>query len=82
MLAFKCIYGLATQYLSNLLTVRKYSQYNLRSQVFTSGTIARILQPYNENSCETIGETGRNLSTRLTEHKRATRNGGCQESLC
>ena len=55
MLAFKCIYGLATQYLSNLLTVRKYSQYNLRSQVFTSGTIARILQPYNENSCETIG---------------------------
>ena len=31
MLAFKCIYGLAPQYLSSLLTVREYSHYNLRS---------------------------------------------------
>ena len=29
-----------------------------------------------------IGETGRNLNTRLTEHKRATRNWWCQQSHC
>ena len=29
-LAFKCIYGLAPQYLSSLLTVREYSRYNLQ----------------------------------------------------
>ena len=28
-----------------------------------------------------IGETGRNLSTRLTEHKRATRNGGVRNYI-
>ena len=29
-----------------------------------------------------IGETGRNLNTRLTEHKRAARNGGQQSRCC
>ena len=29
-----------------------------------------------------IGETGRNLKTRLTEHKRATRNGDVKQSHC
>jgi len=37
----------------------------------TSETISRILQPYNSRA----NLTGRNLNTRLAEHKRATRNG-------
>ena len=28
-----------------------------------------------------IGETGRNLNTRLTEHKRATRNGDANNNI-
>ena len=32
-------------------------------------------EQYTRSKASYIGETGRNLSTRLTEHKRATRNG-------
>ena len=49
-----------------------------------SGNISRILQPFigavykiycSDWYASYIGETGRNLTTRLTEHKRATRKG-------
>ena len=39
---------------------------------YTNDTTARPLN---------IGETGRNLNTRLTEHKRATRNGDIKNNI-
>ena len=43
-----------------------------------SPTVAWIFQPYDSvglSQATYIGKTGRNLKTRLTEHKRATKNG-------
>ena len=54
----------------------------------TSETIARILRPYNIQvahkpifSPTYIGDTGRNLTTRLTEYKRATKKGDLNNNI-
>ena len=47
-------------------------------------TMAWIFQPYDSvglNQATYIGETGRNLKTRLTEHKRATKNGDIRNHM-
>ena len=62
-----------------ITTLRRiYDDYLLMSRTKTNRRTDR--EQYTRSNAATarltyIGETGRNLSTRLTEHKRATRNG-------
>ena len=48
-----------------------------------SKTSAQTVSSFKCCDCQTtyIGETGRNFSTRLTEHKRAARNGDANNQI-